>query len=56
MPRVEVLTESSRHDPETLLTAHVPSEMLSDEHDAPQLVEWMGWALADAELGRRSIG
>jgi hypothetical protein len=30
------------HDPETLLTEHVPSEMLADEHDADQLVEHLG--------------
>jgi hypothetical protein len=49
MPRVQVLTEIPGHNPETLLTEHVPSEMLSDEHYADQLVERMGWALVDAE-------
>jgi hypothetical protein len=49
MPRVEVLTESPGHDPETLLTEHVPSEMLANEHYADQLVERIGWALVDAE-------
>jgi hypothetical protein len=42
MPRVGVPTELPGHDPETLLTEHVPSEMLADEHDADQLVEHLG--------------
>jgi hypothetical protein len=49
MPRVEVLTEVPGRDPETVLTEHVPSEMLANEHYADQLVERLGWALADAE-------
>lgn len=49
MPRIQVLTEVQGHDPETMLTEHVPSGMLSDEHYADQLVERMGWALVDAE-------
>lgn len=55
MPRVEIRTESPGRDPETLLTEHVPSEMLADEHYADQLVERMGWALADAEQRERAI-
>jgi hypothetical protein len=55
MPRVEVLTEVPGHDPETLLTEHVPSEMLADEHYADQLVERMGWALVDAEQQEQAI-
>jgi hypothetical protein len=49
MPRVEILTEVAGRDGETLLTEHVPSEMLANEHYADQLVERMGWALVDAE-------
>ena len=49
MPRVEVLTEASGRDPEAVLTKHVPSEMLADEHYAEQLLELTGWALVDAE-------
>ena len=45
MPRVEVLTEVPGRDPETLLTEHVPSEMLADEHYAAQLVERRGGRL-----------
>jgi hypothetical protein len=55
MPRIQVLTEVQGHDPETLLTEHVPSEMLSNEHYADQLVERMGWALVDAEQLERAI-
>ena len=55
MPRVEVLAEMPGHDPETLLTEHVPSEMLADEHYADQLVERMGWALVDAEHMEQKI-
>jgi hypothetical protein len=55
MPRVEVLTEVHGHDPKTVLTEHVPSEMLSNEHYADQLVERMGWALVDAEQQEQAI-
>lgn len=55
MPRVQVLTEIPGRNPETLLTEHVPSEMLSDEHYADQLVERMGWALVDAEQLEQTI-
>ena len=55
MPRVEVLTELSGHDPETLLTERVPSEMLGDEHYAAQLVERLSWAIADAEDREQAI-
>lgn len=49
MPRVEVLTEVAGREAETLLTEHVPSGMLANEHYADQLVERMGWAPVDAE-------
>ncbi len=55
MPRVEVLTEVSERDPEAVLTEHVPSEMLADEHDADQLLERTGWALVDAERQEHAI-
>jgi hypothetical protein len=55
MPRVEVLTEVPGRDPETLLSEHVPAEMVTDEHYADQLVERMGWALVDAERHERAI-
>jgi hypothetical protein len=55
MPRVEIRTESPGHNPETLLTEHVPSEMLANEHYADQLVERMGWALIDAEQLEQAI-
>ena len=55
MPRVEVLTEVPGRDPETLLTEHVPSEMLANEHYAARLVERLGWALVDAEQQEQAI-
>jgi hypothetical protein len=55
MPRVQVLTEVPGREAETLLTEHVPSEMLANEHYADQLVERMGWALVDAEQKERAI-
>jgi hypothetical protein len=55
VPRVEVLTDVPGRDPEILLTEHVPSEMLADEHYADQLVERMGWALVDAEQHEHAI-
>jgi hypothetical protein len=55
MPRVQVLTEIPGRNAETLLTERVPSEMLSDEHYADQLVKRMGWALVDAERLEQAI-
>ncbi len=55
MPRVQVLTDVPGHEAETLLTEHVPSESLANDHYADQLVERMGWALMDAEKVERSI-
>ena len=55
MPLVEVLTEVPGRDAETLLTEHVPSEMLANEHYAAQLVERLGWALVDAEQQEQAI-
>jgi hypothetical protein len=55
MPRVKVLTEAPGRDPETLLTEHVPAEMLANGHYADQLVERMGWALVDAEKQEQAI-
>ncbi len=49
MPRVEVITEISGHDPEVVLAEHVPSDVLADSYYADQLVERLGWALVDAE-------
>src|ERR1700682_5878653 len=49
MPRVQLLNAVTTRDPEAVLTDHVPSEMLSNEHDADQLVDRVGWGLVDAE-------
>jgi hypothetical protein len=49
MPRVEVLSEVPGRDHEVMLTEHVPSEMITNEFFADQLVERMGWAVVDAE-------
>ena len=49
MPRVEVLSDAPGRDHEVMLSEHVPSGMVADEHYAFQLVERMGWALLDAE-------
>lgn len=49
MPRVEVLADTPGRETETLLKERVPAEMLQDDHYAAQLVQRVGWALADAE-------
>jgi hypothetical protein len=49
VPRVQILADVPGRNPEATLTERVPSEMLADGHYADQLVERMGWALADAE-------
>jgi hypothetical protein len=55
MPRVQVLTEAQGRTREVMLTEHVPSEKLANEHYAAQLVERMGWALLDAEEQEHAI-
>jgi hypothetical protein len=55
MPRIEVLTEVRGRDAKPVLSEHVPAELLADEHFADQLVERLGWALADAEHEERAI-
>ena len=55
MPRIEVQTEVLGRDSEALLTEHLPSEMLADQHYADQLVERIGWALVDAEQREQAI-
>jgi hypothetical protein len=49
MPGVQLLNAVTTRDPEAVLTDHVPSEMLANEHDADQLVDRIGWALVDAD-------
>jgi hypothetical protein len=49
MPRVEVLTEVSRCDPEVVLIEHLPSEIPADEPNADQLAEHTVSALEDAD-------
>ena len=55
MPRVQVLTEVQGRAHEVMLTEHVPAEMFANEHYADQLVERMGWALADAAAQEQAI-
>jgi hypothetical protein len=55
MPRVEVRGQGSGRDAEAVLTEHVPSEMLPDEHYTDQLGARMGWALADVERHDQAI-
>jgi hypothetical protein len=55
MPRVEVLTEVSRCDPEVVLIEHLSSEIAADEHHAGQLVDSTAWALKDAERQEQAV-
>jgi hypothetical protein len=55
MPRVEVRTEGRGRVDATLLTEHVPAELLADHHYAAQLVERLRWALVDAEQEEQAI-
>jgi hypothetical protein len=55
MPRVQVLADVAGREPEIMLTEHVDSEVLSDNYYAGQLVERMGWALADAEKHEETV-
>jgi len=50
MPRMLVTTESpDRSGRQVLLDEHVATSDLASQHFAAQLVERLGWALADAE-------
>ncbi len=50
MPRILVMTSQPSHvDTPVLLDEWVAPLHLSDGHAAEQLVERLGWALADAE-------
>jgi hypothetical protein len=55
VPRIEVLTEVRGRDAKPVLSEHVPAELLADEHFADQLIERLGWALADAEHEEQAI-
>ena len=55
MPRVEVIADVSRCDPEVVLIERLPSEIPADEHHADQLVERTGWALKDGEQQEQAI-
>ena len=57
MPRMLVTTESTdRATAAVLLDEHVATGDLTSSHFAAQLVERIGWALADAEQAeRRSV-
>jgi hypothetical protein len=49
MPSIHLLNTVTTRDPEAVLTDHVPPEMLTNEHDADQPIDGIGWALVDAE-------
>jgi hypothetical protein len=50
MPRMLVTTESAdRSGRQVMLDEHVATSDLASQHFAAQLVERLGWALADAE-------
>ena len=49
MPRIQVLADVPGRDAQVMLTEYVAAELLRDDYDAGQLVQRMGWALADAE-------
>jgi hypothetical protein len=54
MPRMLVITESlDRSDREVMLDEHVATSDLHSAHFATQLVERIGWALADAETAEQ---
>jgi len=55
MARIEVQTEVLGRDSEALLTEHVPSAMLADQHYADQLVERVEWAVVAAERREQAI-
>lgn len=50
MPRMIVTTETpDRYGGDVLMDEHVVTSDLASDHFAAQLVERIGWALADAE-------
>jgi hypothetical protein len=49
MPRVPVPHTVTARSREAVVTEHLPSELLANEHHADQVVERMEWALVNAE-------
>jgi hypothetical protein len=50
MPRILVLTEPiEKPDDGVMLDEHIATSDLASDHFATQLIERIGWALADAE-------
>jgi hypothetical protein len=55
MPRIIVTTDpAEQRDAPVLLEERVYSVHLDDDHSAAQLVERLGWAIADAEHTQRA--
>lgn len=56
MPRIIVTTEQGeRPDAPVLLDERVCVAHLSDSHSAEQLIQRLGWAVADAEDVERAL-
>lgn len=55
MPRILVTTEGAREREATMtLSEHVATSDLASAHFAAQLIERVGWAVADAESAERA--
>ncbi len=57
MARIIVTTEQGeRHEAPVLLDERVCAEHLTDSHAAKQLIQRLGWAVADADDAERALG
>jgi hypothetical protein len=55
MPRIIVTTDpTTEHAAPVLLEERVSSIHLDNDHSAAQLIERLGWAIADAESTQRA--
>jgi len=55
MPRIIVTTDATtQHAPPVLLDESVYSIHLDNDYNAAQLIERLGWAIADAENTQRA--
>jgi hypothetical protein len=56
MPRILVLTEPiQKPDDGVMLDEHIAASDLASNHFATQLIERIGWALADAESSEHHV-
>lgn len=55
MPRIEILADVDGYDREVIMTERIAPDALESDHFGSQLLQRVGWALADAEAIEREL-